>query len=178
MAHPLDPKPYPSADELRSVFDYDPATGIVVWKHRPDKDNAWNAHFAGKEAGCATANGYKQVRLNGRGLRYHRVAWILHFWECPGDMFIDHKNRDRRDNRIANLRLATRSDNCRNRCRVDGLPLPKGVRFHVRGQHFSAVIRPGDGTRKYLGIFNTPEAAHEAYCAAARKFHGEFASFG
>ena len=35
-----------------------------------------------------------------------------------------------------------------------------------------------DGKSIYLGYYRTPEEAHAAYCATARRLHGEFARFG
>lgn len=177
VPHPRDPKPYPPADELRALFAYDPLTGVITWRHRADMDAAWNGRQAGKAAGCDTPNGYKQIRLNGRGLRYHRVAWILLHGDCPVDRFIDHANGDPSDNRADNLRLATREDNQRNcsRPRTRDLPWPRGVVFDAKRNRFNAYIRIGGREKKNLGRFRTPEDAHAAYCRAAEKYHGEFA---
>lgn len=93
---------------------------------------------------------------------------------------VDHVNGDRLDNRRANLRLCTMNENHFNLGRrADNRSGFKGVsrcvrngrmrwqaHIHARGRHF------------VLGRFDTPEAAHEAYKAAAVKLHGEFANFG
>lgn len=164
----------PSGAELRAMFDYDAEKGVISWKFRPECPQKWNTRFAGKEAGCI-AERYKQIRINGRGFRYHRIAWAMVHGECPADALIDHVNSDCFDNRIVNLRLATASDNGRNKRRKDGQPLPRGVKRHHRGRTFEANIRIAPGDRIRLGSFETAEGAHEAYRAAAKKYHGEFA---
>lgn len=136
------PKPLPAAEILSSYFSYDPLTGIIVWKPQAGKNQRWNTQFAGQEAGCIAPNGYKQIRLNGEGLRYHRVAWALLHRDCPTDVWIDHANGDPLDNRASNLRLASRSENARNAKRRDGCRLPRGVKRHHRGVKFWYARRP------------------------------------
>jgi hypothetical protein len=171
------PKELPNIEVLRSFFTYDPETGIIRWKSRADKNRRWNTQFAGQEAGCISQGRYKQIRLNGRGMRYHRVAWALHHGVTLFDLSIDHANGDILDNRIQNLRLATTSDNGRNSRRKAGCELPRGVKRHHRGNVFEAQIRIAPGKRMRLGSFQTAELAHAAYCEAAKKYHGEFARF-
>jgi len=88
---------------------------------------------------------------------------------------VDHINRNGLDNRRCNLRLATRSQNCANkpayRTNRSGY---KGVRWSSRAQKWIAYIRVR-GQHKYLGRHTTPEAAHQAYLAAAIEAFGEFA---
>ena len=89
----------------------------------------------------------------------------------PDSEHIDHANRDKLDNRRANLRPCTKAQNQAN--------LPgrnrwgyKGVQ--ITGNQFAALIRDGD-KRRYLGRYATPEEAARAYDRAAREVHGEFA---
>ena len=44
----------------------------------------------------------------------HRQVWIYHHGPIPNNMTIDHINRDKNNNQIENLRLATYSENCKN----------------------------------------------------------------
>lgn len=171
------PKQMPTAEVLRSYFNYDPDAGIVSWKHRSDKSRQWNTKYAGKEAGCICDRGYRQIRLNDRGMRYHRVAWVLMHGDCPLDRLIDHINGDTSDNRAVNLRLATLSQNTINAKRRAGCTLPRGVKRHRGGKTFEAQIRIGNKRRLRLGSFETAELAHAAYCSAAKRYHGEFARF-
>jgi hypothetical protein len=86
----------------------------------------------------------------------------------------DHINGDTLDNRRANLRLANRFENSRNKPKrkhnksgYKGVTLQRGLWF--------ATIRV-NGKNKVLGKFNTPEEAYAAYCEGAKKYHGEFAN--
>lgn len=113
---------------------------------------------------------YAQGRMpNGRGVALHR--FLL---DPPAGTEVDHINGDGLDNRRANLRLATHAENGRNRRRdtrsSSGL---KGVRFHTQRRKWQARITVG-GKAMSLGIYPTREAAHEAYCAAAARLHGQF----
>lgn len=93
----------------------------------------------------------------------------------PEDRVVDHINGDGLDNRRANLRLATVSQNASN-CRtpITNTSGYKGVSWSKKSRRWQSLIR-FDGNRRFLGLYNTPLEAHEAYCAAARELHGEFA---
>jgi Demerecviridae HNH endonuclease len=86
---------------------------------------------------------------------------------------IDHRDLDPSNNRLTNLRRATKSQNNANRrvCRNNASGL-KGV-SPDRGR-WRASIRK-NGRRRHLGMFPTPQAAHAAYVKAARKLFGRFA---
>ena len=84
---------------------------------------------------------------------------------------IDHINNERGDNRIANLRDCSRTENGRNDW-THGASGFKGVSRH--GSGWRARIQVND---KYLnlGTFASPEAAAQAYDEAAKRYYGEFA---
>lgn len=95
------------------------------------------------------------------------------------DQVVDHINGDKLDNRKANLRACSHAENLRNRKRNRNNRTGfKGVYFDASNggarQPWRAEIRV-DRRRVRLGRFSTPEMAHEAYCHAAAKLHGEFA---
>jgi hypothetical protein len=90
---------------------------------------------------------------------------------------LDHINGEKADNRFANLREATHSQNCHNirrrpKTNTTGF---KGVTYFARCRTFRAKIHV-DGRYLSLGYFATAEEAHAAYCAAATEHFGEFAS--
>jgi len=99
----------------------------------------------------------------------------------PGDgKFSDHINREKLDNRRANLRLCTFQENNQNKrpCSKSGF---KGVSKSKGRNGRSRLVRPwmaqiqGCGKRKTLGYFKSKEEAARVYDAAARKRYGEFA---
>lgn len=146
----------------RQRLAYDPNTGSLVWKDGP---------CAGKEAGTPDGQGYKIVRINGRVVGTHRVAWVVAGNDLPKNMQIDHINGDRRDNRLENLRLATSKQNNWNRRRTG--KYPKGVSICGSGRYRAAI---NIYRRKiHLGVFDTPSQAANAYKAAASAYVGEFA---
>ncbi len=167
-------KPIPSQDFLLSVFDYDQESGVLTWKHRADMPAKWNARFAGKRAGTVTSHPsrpYRQVTINYICYHEHRIIWkMIHGFD---PIEVDHRDLDALNNRIRNLRNATRSNNLRNTRGRSRLGLPKGVTRHSQNG-YQASIRL-NGKRTYVGWFKTPEQAHAAYAAAAKQHFGEFA---
>lgn len=172
----------PTPEELRQLLRYEPETGKLYWKERPasmfktkQSHGTWNTRFAGKEAFTAVGNhGYRVGRVNYKLLLAHRVIWAIHYGEWPEDQ-IDHIDGDRLNNRIGNLREATNSENNRNRgigeSNTSGF---KGATWVSRRKAFQAQIYV-DRRNIFLGYHATAEAAHAAYCEAAKKLHGEFA---
>ncbi|MBS0251219.1 MAG: HNH endonuclease [Proteobacteria bacterium] len=155
---------------LRELLDYDPATGLFSWKRavgRNVKTDVWIA-------GSKQSGGYLRIRIERQLYYAHRIAWfyMTGAWP-PGD--IDHVNGTRTDNRFANLREASRSENLRNKgMRANNTSGYKGVCFDKRkGQWRSTITVHKKQT--HIGYFATPEQAYAAYCAAAEAHHGEFA---
>lgn len=117
-----------------------------------------------------TNEGYRLVRLLGVDYCAHRIAWAMHHGEWP-DLMIDHKNGQRDDNSISNLRQATDLVNQQNRRSAQKSSACGflGVQAHKNGR-FQAKIRAG-GRRLHLGNFSTAEEAHAAYMAAKSVLH-------
>jgi hypothetical protein len=152
-------------DRLKAILDYNPDTGKFQWRQRRGSAGA------GRIAGCDDGQGYIQILINSRVYAAHRLAWLwIHGrWPHPE---IDHKNGVRNDNRLTNLREATRSQNHANRKSNPNRAGLKGV--ERREDRWSSYIRV-KGRSIRLGTFDTPEEAHNAYLAAARRAYGEFA---
>lgn len=167
----------PTPEKLRELLTYDPDTGVFHWKKVSGKDKRWNTKYSEKQTFTSDCgSGYRRARIEGCDVRAHRVAWAMHYGKWPDDE-IDHINGIRHDNRIINLREASRSENGRNvpahRDSSSGL---KGAHWHGQKNRWTSRIRV-DGKNRYLGLFDTAEEAHEAYCEASKKCHGEFARF-
>lgn len=144
--------------------------GVLLWKASTLAPPQWNTRYAGRAAGTVRHDGYVQIALFGRFFAAHRIVWALVNGALPyGE--IDHINGVRADNRPANLRLVTRSQNRMN-SRARG-KWPKGV-HRTRNGTFAAQIKR-DGVTTYLGCYATPEEAHETYAVAADILYGDFA---
>jgi hypothetical protein len=97
-------------EEVRETFGYNANTGNLWWRKKRGRLPA------GKLAGGMSDTGYLRVQWKGRKVRCHRIAWVhYHGKPIPEGFEIDHANRIRTDNRIENLRLATRGENAKNR---------------------------------------------------------------
>lgn len=164
---------------LRQLLDYNRETGRLTWKERPSHlfggnnpeltARQWNTKHAGNVAFTAPVHGYRHGKIFGLVYRAHNVAWAIEHGEWP--RLLDHRNGDRSDNRIKNLRPATHGQNGMNKGPHKGRLL-KGVRERSFG--WVARIMAG-GRAEHLGTFRTEEEAARAYDAAARKHFGEFA---
>jgi HNH endonuclease len=162
---------------LHERLEYDPASGELRWKRRPSS-NPWNARFAGKIAGRPSSRGYLHIDLTHlnrqRHYQAHRIAFAMAYGRWP-DAEIDHKNRVKLDNRLENLREATRIQNSQNQKKsVSNTTGHTGV--YRTGRRWFAQIH-ADGKRKFLGCFANKEEAGRAYLAAKRQFH-PFATLG
>ena len=92
----------------------------------------------------------------------------------PG-VLVDHIDGNGLNNRRSNLRLATNAENMRNaRGHLDSASGAKGVSWHKGAAKWRAAIM-ADRQEHYLGLFDTVESAHAAYCDAAKRLHGQFA---
>jgi HNH endonuclease/AP2 domain len=148
---------------LRELLHYDEDTGEFRWWKR-----------VGNEACLGGVAGYVRICILGRTYRAHQLAWLYvkGRWGRP---LIDHRDGDSTNNRWSNLRRATLSQNSANSRRPrNNTSGYKGVMLCRESGRWLARISK-DGRKIYLGMFATPEAAHDAYVAAARKLFGEFA---
>jgi hypothetical protein len=115
---------------------------------------------------------FKLCKTDGKRKSYRMHREVAH---TPEGLECDHINSNSLDNRKANLRSATRQQNCWNsRKRRTGLSKYKGVSRNKRGRPWKAMLTV-NGKTTYLGSFNDQKQAARAYDKAAKKHHGEFA---
>lgn len=158
-----------TAERLRELLQYDPETGWFIWRVATSSQKV-----GGRAGSYDKTNKYRAIKIDGRLYREHRLAWlyVTGLFPPPG-LEIDHANGDRIDNRLSNLRLATRSQNQANKgVFKNNTTGYKGVSRNRR--KFRAAIHH-NGRYIHIGNFETTEAAHEAYKLAASELYGEFA---
>jgi len=164
-------RPLPSIERVQELLDYDPATGAITRKKKPG-----TVSFSKRSKRLFGEKGYLTVAVDGSYYFAHRLAWLLYHGKDPGDLLVDHINGNRSDNRIANLRLATREQNSANiRASARFAQMkPRGVYWNHQKRKFKAQI---GFNRKvvYLGLFACPWEAAAAYNAKALELFGNFA---
>lgn len=162
-----------SIEYLAECLDYDPVRGQLIWRSRPlghfgsrRSASVFNSQFAGKEAGSVSFKksagaDYRKVCISGpfgsKTIEAHRLAYAIFHGEWPE--MVDHFDGNTLNNRISNLRPATRSVNGRNRRlarhNTSGVP---GVSRNGSGW----IVYGGGSPKEYLGRFPT---IFEAACA-------------
>ncbi len=154
---------------LARTLEYDRGTGVFTWKHVDGGNAARNSKYAGKSAGSTNRNGYVAIGVDGDIYLAHQLAWFYVYGVWPSGE-IDHKNGKRSDNRLANLRDISKADNLQNQRSAhkqnkSGL---LGV-YQFEGRWRSCIKR--QGRTRHLGVFDSAQAAHEAYVLAKREAH-------
>jgi len=136
--------------------------------------HGWKWHYDNNYA-LTNIHYYDGSMWTARQIRLHR--WIWESWanRSLGGLQIDHINGDGLDNRLENLRIATISQNCRNRgANKNNIPKLKGVYFKKSVSKYCARIMV-DGKPLHLGYFTDCLDAIKAYDNAAQHYHGDFA---
>jgi hypothetical protein len=153
-----------SIPQLRELLRYDAETGRLIWIARPSGSRSL---LIGSEAGNVNLRGYTYVRVLKKKFLKHRLCWALIYGEWP-NTWIDHIDGDPSNNMLANLRLATPSQNNQNRRATSNTGV-KGV--HTRGDGTYVAQICHQGKRMYLGAYAEISSAIAARAAAEIKFH-------
>lgn len=152
-----------SISRVRALLEYNEIDGGLVWKVRVS--NIQKGQIAGTKNGTK----YRQIRIDGKVVMEHRLVWFHVNGEWPKGE-IDHINGETCDNRIENLRDVSGGVNMQN------LRSPRSTNkvgllgVTQVGKRFRATIRL-NYVAKYLGMYDTPEQAHDAYLNAKRLLH-------
>ena len=158
--------------EISELINYDGATGNCTWAVARRGTNG-----KGSLAGTLNSNGYIQICLERKIVLAHRLAWFLTNGILPKEE-IDHINGNRSDNRIVNLREATRSENQQNaKLRKDNSSGTKGVVWNKRHQRWAVVIQINKKPT-YFGEYLLKGEAEAVAKAARSKHHDRFANHG
>lgn len=154
-------------DGLKRVFNYDPQTGIFTRRIDSGRHGRWKA---GTPAGCKNSLGYTVVRIGPTLYAAHRLAFLYVFGEWPA-VGIDHKDGNKSNNKIDNLRLATQAENLQNRraAQRNSSSGILGVYWSKRKLRWIASLKSGDD--RHHSSHLTAEAAASAYEGAKRELH-------
>ena len=134
-------------ERLHELLDYNPDTGVFTWKI------SRSGVKAGTVAGAKNC-GYIRIRVDGIKHYAHRLAWqYVHGYDTEWE--IDHINRIRDDNRIVNLREASKSCNAKNTCiRRNNNSGVNGIYWNKKFNKWLAQIGI-NGKRKHLGLYTS-----------------------
>lgn len=178
----------PDASLLKSILRYEPETGHLYWRARKEayfsdrgrgaavNCRLWNSKLADKRAfTCAHPHGYLTGRIFGESWLAHRIIWKMMTETEPMD--IDHINGNPSDNRWANLRSVSASENNRN------FPLPSNNTSGVIGVHWCNIRQKWyarihvTGRTICLGYFDSLDEAKDARKSAEQR-HGFHVNHG
>lgn len=147
------------------MLAYEPKTGIFTWLK-----SVAHRYSAGARAGSVT-HGYRYISIDGTKYAAHRLAWFWSVGDWP-PYDIDHRDGNKDNNSLDNLREAKRIQNQQNirKAHIDNQCGLLGAYWDKRRGLWYSEIR-SNGKRHLLGKFPTKEQAHAAYLAAKRQLH-------
>lgn len=147
-------------ERLRALLRYCPDTGAFHWR----RDN----RVAGNTSG---SSGYRRIGIDGRLYLAHRLAILYEAGTHPEE--VDHINGDRLDNRLSNLRPASRMENSWNaglsRANSSG---HRGVSWNKSKCKW--MVQVGKAHTRVTKYCTTLEEAATAAETIRRKLHNEF----
>ena len=150
---------------LNDLFLYN--NGNLYWKKTRGRA------IQGAVAGYKHSSGYIIVETHGKLHKAHRLIWLMHYGSTPE--FLDHINGNRADNRIENLRPATKTENNQNmKMLSSNTSGVKGVHWQKNANKWRVQIRHNN-KRKHIGYFDDIELAALVASEARVKYHGIFA---
>jgi hypothetical protein len=160
-----------TASHARRMLRYDRKNGALYWRVKRSERAP-----IGSRAGAGDIGGHRHVQINRNLYKEHRLAWLIVYGKWPRE--IDHINGNKSDNRLCNLRVATRSQNNINRVRP-----PRNNTSGVRGVSYSRVYKKYEvyigynNKRIKLGFFKRKSDAMLARRKAEKEIYGEFSPY-
>ncbi len=159
-------------ETIQEYLRYSPETGEFHWLKRSSDKTKVGAR-AGRER---SHGGYRQVTLLGQTMYEHRLAWFCIHGDIARGQTIDHINGDKGDNRLANLRIASRGENMANvGAKKDNTSGCKNVHWCATKERWIAKVKK-NGRSIYVGTFRDFALAVNAATEARASAFGEFAS--
>lgn len=159
-----------TAEYVKSILDYNPATGIFTWKE--SRGTAKKGQIAGK-----LHREYIEIKIDRVSYMAHRLAYLIMTGEWPKEQ-IDHRNtkdpNNKSNNSWPNIRPATSGENARNRrTQKNNKTGTAGVSWDKNHKKYEAYIT-FRGNRIRLGFFKKKEIAIKVRKEAELKYFGEF----
>jgi len=165
-------KSIPIPPEIVDYLGYNPETGTLTWKK---KTSNLSRIKIGQEAGTkVSSSGYINIIFKKKNYLAHRVAYFIYHGVDPKEKQVDHIDGDHFNNKIDNLRLATNSENIRNR------PFQKNNKSGIVGVSWYEISKKWVAyvsimkKRIHLGYFDDIEEAKAVRIEAEKKYFGEF----
>jgi hypothetical protein len=154
-------------DTLKTVLKYNRRTGVFTWKKKTSRKTV-----IGKAAGGLDMAGYIVIGYGGKNYYAHRLAWLYVYGYIPKQL--DHKDGNRSNNAISNLRECSHTQNVFNskisKSNTSGY---KGVSWHEKAGKWESYVCHNN-SKKYLGLFDCPETAAQAYLTAVKNLEPRF----
>jgi hypothetical protein len=156
---------------VKRIFEYDPLTGVVVWRKATSSKN-----LIGNVAGAKTKAGYLRVRIYGKDVFLHHVIWVYMTGKIP-EREIGHVDGNKTNNVWSNLREGRYNyhQHLPNRINKKIYNTNKsgytGVFWNKRKQKWQATIMFNQ-KHIYLGIYGDIMKAVAAREKAEKKYFG------
>jgi hypothetical protein len=158
-----------TTERLRELFDYVAATGELVRKVAISPRAK-----VGEVIGWQHPDGYCYASVDKHSYPLSHLVWLWHGRDAVPEL--DHENRCNSDNRIENLREATRGQNMHNiGIAKNNTSGAKGV-FWKKDKRKWRVRIGVNGKRIHIGDFDDFEFAELVAIEARAKYHGSFAN--
>ena len=154
--------------EALALFEYQ--DGKLYWRIKPSR-----GVYAGDEVGYIHGTGHRRFMYKRKCYSLHRIIWLMHYGVFPVE--IDHKDTNKLNNRVENLRLADHKNQQNVGFRLDNTSGAKNV-YWFKPRKLWTVIVTANKVRHHMGYFDDFELADLVATEARNKYHKEFANHG